>query len=472
MSKKIQLSIPTPCHENWDKMSPVEKGKFCGSCQKQVVDFTKMSDREVAQFFKKPSTGSVCGRFMSDQLERDIEIPKKRIPWLKYFLQVALPALFFTKSFGQKPRMGLIAKQPQKDTTIHSVAGEMKILGQVTSNCIKPFIGNTNKNNQQDLDGKVPGNIIENKKTINGTVTDETGTPVSGASIFIKGSHIGTVSGADGRFSIAIKQEDVLLVSCVGFEATEKKIDLQKEIMIQVKVLTQIKGEVSVVTGRIAGHKPIDYKQMIKGKVVDEKGDAIPFASIITGKPGVGVMADESGYFTLPVTSLSSDSILYISSVGYKSIAVETKREDAIESEMIIDLKSDIVLPELVLPADTVTLASLTGVVGGLMVSRKVEKKIDLIPYRPKHISTINIFPNPVKAGNTINISFKKPQPGNYLLQLLNQSGQLIYQKETSIEKGISSFAVGLPAVAAGSYFVVLVDKKYGKKITEKIIVQ
>jgi len=80
MSKKLQLQIPAPCHENWESMTPVEKGCFCGSCQKQVVDFSDMSDREIAMFFKRPSTGSVCGRFMQDQLNRDIEIPGKRIP--------------------------------------------------------------------------------------------------------------------------------------------------------------------------------------------------------------------------------------------------------------------------------------------------------------------------------------------------------------------------------------------------------
>ncbi|MBK6991080.1 MAG: hypothetical protein IPH34_04325 [Chitinophagaceae bacterium] len=53
---------------------------------KQVIDFSSMSDTQVAQFLKKPSTGSICGRFMTDQLNREIEIPKKRIPWAKHFL--------------------------------------------------------------------------------------------------------------------------------------------------------------------------------------------------------------------------------------------------------------------------------------------------------------------------------------------------------------------------------------------------
>ena len=92
MSKKLNLTIPEPCHENWYTMTLVQQGKFCGSCQKQVVDFSTMSDRQLAEFFKKPSTGSVCGRFMTDQLDRSIEIPKKRIPWVKYFFQFAIPA--------------------------------------------------------------------------------------------------------------------------------------------------------------------------------------------------------------------------------------------------------------------------------------------------------------------------------------------------------------------------------------------
>lgn len=89
--KTIQLSVPKPCHENWDAMTPDEKGRFCDSCQKSVVDFSEMSDRQLAEFFKKP-VGSVCGRFHNDQLNREISLPQKRIPWLRYFFTVSLPA--------------------------------------------------------------------------------------------------------------------------------------------------------------------------------------------------------------------------------------------------------------------------------------------------------------------------------------------------------------------------------------------
>ncbi|MBA2612672.1 MAG: hypothetical protein H0U95_11910 [Bacteroidetes bacterium] len=65
----MKLSINEPCHENWDKMSPNDKGAFCLSCQKNVVDFSSKTITQIKDFFrKKPETESVCGRFEQDQL--------------------------------------------------------------------------------------------------------------------------------------------------------------------------------------------------------------------------------------------------------------------------------------------------------------------------------------------------------------------------------------------------------------------
>lgn len=120
MAKKLHLHIADPCHEDWETMTPQEKGRFCDSCQKQVVDFSMMSDREIAQFFKRPSTGSVCGRFMADQLNRDIQPERKRLPWIKYFFQFALPAFLLGREANaqQTPK-----KQETSCTSQHIVLG-------------------------------------------------------------------------------------------------------------------------------------------------------------------------------------------------------------------------------------------------------------------------------------------------------------------------------------------------------------
>ena len=83
---ELQISIPTPCHENWDAMTPTEIGKFCSSCQKEVIDFSVMSDQEIRKILTK-SKETPCGNFKNTQLNRPIVdgLPKNRsLIWLKY----------------------------------------------------------------------------------------------------------------------------------------------------------------------------------------------------------------------------------------------------------------------------------------------------------------------------------------------------------------------------------------------------
>ena len=72
MPEKIRLSINEPCHEQWGDMQPNEEGRFCGSCQKTVVDFSMMSDEEVLSWLSGAGR-SVCGMFMEGQLNRELK---------------------------------------------------------------------------------------------------------------------------------------------------------------------------------------------------------------------------------------------------------------------------------------------------------------------------------------------------------------------------------------------------------------
>src|ERR1700747_3034004 len=65
----MKISINEPCHENWDAMTPNDKGAFCKSCSKDVVDFSKMGIEEIKSFFSKPQSGKTCGRFEETQLQ-------------------------------------------------------------------------------------------------------------------------------------------------------------------------------------------------------------------------------------------------------------------------------------------------------------------------------------------------------------------------------------------------------------------
>jgi len=79
------ITIPKPCHEDWDKMNPNEKGRFCNLCNKTVVDFTKMNKDEIHTYFKQNVAQKTCGHFKVSQLDtKQTEKPSvfKRINYL------------------------------------------------------------------------------------------------------------------------------------------------------------------------------------------------------------------------------------------------------------------------------------------------------------------------------------------------------------------------------------------------------
>ena len=57
---------------------------------------------------------------------------------------------------------------------------------------------------------------------INGTINDETGTPLPGATVIVEGTNRGAASDFDGNFFIEAEQNDVLVITYIGY--AEQKI--------------------------------------------------------------------------------------------------------------------------------------------------------------------------------------------------------------------------------------------------------
>lgn len=98
MKTNFSISIPKPCHEDWSKMSPNEKGRFCQSCSKSVIDFTDMPQQTIEQYLNNNGDKRICGRFKMSQLDQiRIEIPQhifqKQMSFHKFFLLALLIAM-------------------------------------------------------------------------------------------------------------------------------------------------------------------------------------------------------------------------------------------------------------------------------------------------------------------------------------------------------------------------------------------
>lgn len=182
MSNRIHISIPKPCHENWDTMTPADKGRFCMACQKQVIDFTKASDREIATALQQDK--NLCGRFASTQLDRELIIPKKKKGYSVLagftFLSLFLPAA-------------------------------QKVMAQGS-----PILITEKDNNQTvtDLEKAIP---FSHHGIIKGIILDQDGLTVPAV---IKNLTSGkeTVSHLDGIFCLEASENDVIEISSLGYE--------------------------------------------------------------------------------------------------------------------------------------------------------------------------------------------------------------------------------------------------------------
>lgn len=109
----MKIQVHNPCHENWDKMTPTEKGRHCALCQKEVVDFRAMTDAEVKQYFQK-TAGKVCGSFRPDQINRTLvnTKPTTSLLWARVWLSVGLFFTWAGKAESQEARIEPVEISP------------------------------------------------------------------------------------------------------------------------------------------------------------------------------------------------------------------------------------------------------------------------------------------------------------------------------------------------------------------------
>lgn len=129
-------------------------------------------------------------------------------------------------------------------------------------------------------------NSILQQKTISGKVIDDSGAPLPGVTIVVKGTTTGIVTDFDGNYRLAgVNVGDVLLFSFVGMKSQEVVIDNQTEINIKLLVdaigleevvaigygvqkKQNLTGAVSMVTTETIERRPVqNTAQALQGQV-------------------------------------------------------------------------------------------------------------------------------------------------------------------------------------------------------------
>jgi len=228
MRKIKGISIPEPCSQPWEQMTAIEDGRYCDSCCKTVIDFRTMTDVEIINYFT--AKNNACGRFNGEQLDRinlQLGMPDaKAVSWQKKWLITAtlLTSTAFFKAAGQTAPV--TAKVEQGTTEGYP--------GNVTEGKIKPVKHHSNE--------------------IKGRITDDSCTPLAGATIRVVGTDLALPTDTNGRFKFHLpKTATQFTVSYVGFETATIDIDSLHNGDCNLKLAPQVITMNNVIVVRPSG---------------------------------------------------------------------------------------------------------------------------------------------------------------------------------------------------------------------------
>ncbi|WP_229221139.1 SusC/RagA family TonB-linked outer membrane protein [Dyadobacter endophyticus] len=157
------------------------------------------------------------------------------------------------------------------------------------------------------------------RQPVSGTVKSETGSPMPGVTILLKGTTMGVSTDPEGNFVIQAAPEDVLKISFIGYlseqipvgNKTRFDITIQPDIATLSEVVVigygeskrkDVTGSISSVSGaEIRKTNPVTFDQALQGKV------AGMVVQQVSGQPGGGVSVQIRG-----ISSFGSGGPLYV----------------------------------------------------------------------------------------------------------------------------------------------------------------
>lgn len=147
--KNYKISIPKPCHENWNVMTPNEKGKFCKSCAKTVVDFTQKTPSQIQEYLLKKKDQKVCGHFYRKQLDSIvIQIPEtaffQTLPFQKMFvllLFIVMGTTLFSCKTDTNKRQKI--EKVELIDSLKSIENKLDSLAIIESDCATRTVKDT-----------------------------------------------------------------------------------------------------------------------------------------------------------------------------------------------------------------------------------------------------------------------------------------------------------------------------------------
>ncbi|WP_344853226.1 hypothetical protein [Pedobacter jeongneungensis] len=226
--KSLQLVLTNPCTQQWSEIERADGNHHCSRCEKNILDLTAKSDKELLLFFQHKNE-NVCGRVLASQLNRELVLPSSKLSW-HWLMPFALGAFVVSPAQAQNLKPKALSSEQHPKSKSSSL----------------PF--------------EAPYSLPPLSIMIMGKVADNVnGRPLGGVEIRKKGDEkVLAVTDSTGRFELRLTDRDMLskfIFNLPGFS--------KAEVYINDNIVVKLIAERRIMLGGIAAvsvnQKPLCY---------------------------------------------------------------------------------------------------------------------------------------------------------------------------------------------------------------------
>lgn len=283
MNTQKIFTIGEPCHEDWNVMTPTDKGRFCDSCAKCVVDLRGKSQPEIQNLFEIHE-GNLCGsmtptQYRQSQREANLALnhapataPISKLTWNKASMRkMQIFAASFLAAFGflwsstvkaqNRPMMKGKMVMPRSG----SVDGNVTSGGKPAKNVeVQAASGKYSMTTQTDAQGNFRfAALPPGEWNFFAYSEDE----------YMEGSAVRTIS-AGAHEKIKIKMEEMMMMGDVAVYEE----DIEEEYLEKIDFIEPIEPEIIEphVLGGISFHEvevipeiiPVEVPEIVPGQII------------------------------------------------------------------------------------------------------------------------------------------------------------------------------------------------------------
>ncbi|MFV0541002.1 MAG: carboxypeptidase-like regulatory domain-containing protein [Aestuariibaculum sp.] len=181
-------------------------------------------------------------------------------------------------------------------------------------------------------------------KTISGTVSDDSGLPLPGATVLVKGTTSGTSTDFDGKYSIKANQGATLVFSFVGYATKEITVGASNSVNVTLAEDAAALDEVMVIAyGSTTKEAFTGSASVVKAESLELRPLTSPIAAIEGNTAGVQFLSGSGSPGSSPSIIIrgvgtlngSTDPLYIVDGVSFQG-GLSTLNQDDIESITVL----------------------------------------------------------------------------------------------------------------------------------------